>query len=300
MDFYKYLVQFNENNVWAKLTFPSIKSGSLNFTQNEVPTKTTAKELWVEYLTNATNYFKENDTKGSISYTLFLSTSRTDMEEYSLGQLLLSGTSKIKLKQTVYGMFNLPQGLFTNCIYPYSSNNAVSTSTSTELQLEAFDTVKINGLTALGSATITGEITSDTYCQAPYFNATSDRRAKTNIQPYKGDALSLIDKLTIYTFNYLKDDSASIGMIAQEAQIFDNVIPNFSLVNNEEATGENDDYMTIKESKLVYILWKAVQDLNAKSKELQKRITDLEDLLGKNTNDTSITNRNIKVETCLF
>jgi hypothetical protein len=207
------------------------------------------------------------------------------MGQYSFGQLLLSGTNNIKLKQTVYGMFNLPQGLFTNFIFPYSSNSSVAIGDKTSLELEAFDTIKVNGITASGAANIAGEVISNKYCQAPYFNATSDRRAKTNIQPYKGDALSLIDKLTIYTFNYLKDDSASIGMIAQEAQIFDNVIPNFSLVNNEEATGENDDYMTIKESKLVYILWKAVQDLSTKSKELQKRITDLEDLLGKNTND---------------
>lgn len=91
-------------------------------------------------------------------------------------------------------------------------------------------------------------------------------------------------------------------MIAQEAQIFDNVIPNFSLVNNEEATGKNDDYMTIKESKLVYILWKAVQDLSAKSKELQERITNLEALLceNTNTNNTGVTDKSIKTETCLL
>lgn len=286
MDFYKYLVQFNENGVWAKLTFPT--SSSLNFSLSDANSNKTTKELWVEYLTNSANYFKENDTKGSISYTLSLGGSRTNMENYSLGQLLLSGTNKIKLKQTVYGMFILPQALFTNCIYPYTTEKTITTNTSTALQLEAFDTVNMNSIQASGDAKISGYITSNAYCQAPYFNATSDRRAKTNIQLYDGDALALIDKLPIYTFNYLKDNSSSIGMIAQEAQMFDNVIPNFSLVNNEEATGENDDYMTIKESKLVYILWKAVQSLNAKLKNSQERIKNLEaliDNISANTND---------------
>lgn len=300
MDFYRYLVQFNENGSWMKLTFPTITSNSISsWSLDSLPTTKTDKELWVEYMTNSTKYFKTND--GSISYTLSLGSSR---ENYSvdLGQLLLSGTGTNRLNQTVYGMFKLPQGLFTNSIFPYSANSKVTTSDSTSLELKAFDKIQVKGIEASGAAHITGEVTSGSYCQAPYFNATSDRRAKTNIQPYKGDALSLIDKLTIYTFNYLKDNSASIGMIAQEAQIFDNVIPNFSLVNNEEATGKNDDYMTIKESKLVYILWKAVQDLSAKSKELQERITNLEALLCENTNvnNTGVTDKSIKVETCLL
>lgn len=300
MDFYKYLIQFNENGSWMKLTFPTIASNSVSsWSLDSLPTTKKGKELWVEYMTNSTKYFKTNDD--SISYTLYLGSSREDCS-VGLGQLLLSGTSTNRLNQTVYGMFKLPQGLFTNSIFPYSTSSKVTTSDSTSLELKAFDTIQVKGIEASGAAHITGEITSGNYCQAPYFNATSDRRAKTNIQPYKGDALSLIDKLTIYTFNYLKDNSASIGMIAQEAQIFDNVIPNFSLVNNEEATGKNDDYMTIKESKLVYILWKAVQDLSAKSKELQERITNLEALLCENTNinNTGVTDKSIKAETCLL
>ena len=42
----------------------------------------------------------------------------------------------------------------------------------------------------------------------------------------------------------------------------------FNFINNKEATGINDDYMSIKESKLVYLLIEAV-------KEQQKEIEDL-------------------------
>ena len=93
---------------------------------------------------------------------------------------------------------------------------------------------------------------SGSYCKAPYFNATSDRRAKENIKKVDFSALSIINSLPIYSFNYKDSDKPSIGVIAQEALKYN--IEDFSLVENEEASGENNDYMSIKESKLIYIL----------------------------------------------
>lgn len=126
--------------------------------------------------------------------------------------------------------------------------------------------VTTGGASISGTTTISGntEITTgchlvvrdyiqtDNYCKALFFNATSDKRAKTNILPLELNALQLINSTPLYTFHYKNNDSPSIGILAQDVQ---NVqMADFKLVENEAATGENGDYMSIKESKLIYVL----------------------------------------------
>lgn len=109
------------------------------------------------------------------------------------------------------------------------------------------------------------------YAQALYFNATSDIRAKENLQPVPTNMLDLVKQLQVYTFNYKnKSQEKSIGIIAQDVQDFN--INGFSLIENPNASGENGDYMSIRESKLVYILLEAVKELSAKVEELEREI----------------------------
>lgn len=116
-----------------------------------------------------------------------------------------------------------------------------------------------------------GVIKAQNKCEALYFNATSDRRAKTNITPVKASALSIVKSLPIYTFNYSsKPEETTIGLIAQEAAEHD--IDNFNMVDNLTATGENNDFMQMKESKLVYVLWKAVQELSTEVESLKEQL----------------------------
>ena len=115
-------------------------------------------------------------------------------------------------------------------------------------------------------------IQCDRSVHALYFNATSDRRAKTDIIQSTFSALDIINKLPIYNFKYKSDNSNSIGIIAQEALKVN--AGNFNLVINPQASGENDDYMSVKESKLVYIAWKAIQEqqniIDNQSKEIEE------------------------------
>jgi hypothetical protein len=110
-------------------------------------------------------------------------------------------------------------------------------------------------------------------CEALYFNATSDRRAKSNITPTKFSALDVVTHLPVYTFNYYTDNKKTLGLIAQEAAEFD--LDGFNMVDNLEATGQDGDYMQMKESKLVYVLWKAVQELSAEVEDLKSQIHNL-------------------------
>ena len=118
-----------------------------------------------------------------------------------------------------------------------------------------------------------GTLKVDEKCEALYFNATSDRRAKSNITPAEFSALSVINTLPIYTFQYLNNSDPVIGLIAQEAA--EHNLDGFNMVANLDAKGEFGDFMQMKESKLVYVLWKAVQELSAEVEGLKAEIRNL-------------------------
>lgn len=134
-----------------------------------------------------------------------------------------------------------------------------------------------SGITVKSKATFEQDVKCEGQIQAVSFNATSDKRAKTNIKRLDQEkALDIVNKLPVYSFNYKKDNIPSIGVLAQEAAVYDGAIPNFSLVNNEQATGENGDYQTVKESKLVYILWAAIQEQSRQINQLKSQLKELQ------------------------
>jgi hypothetical protein len=47
------------------------------------------------------------------------------------------------------------------------------------------------------------------------------------------------------------------------------------MVDNLFATGEDNDFMQMKESKLVYVLWKAVQELSDQVNDLKSQLASL-------------------------
>lgn len=101
---------------------------------------------------------------------------------------------------------------------------------------------------------------------APFFNASSDRRLKTNINAVEDSVLPLITSTPVYTFNYKKHPTIPvIGIMAQD--VLDKNINDFNLV--KESSG---GYYEIKESKMIYILWKAVQEQQKQIEALQARL----------------------------
>lgn len=118
-----------------------------------------------------------------------------------------------------------------------------------------------------------GTIKADYKCEAQFFNATSDRRAKTDIKPASFSALSVVQSLPVYSFKYNTNPTPVIGLIAQEAAYHN--LDGFNMVDNLLATGENNDFMHMKESKLVYVLWKAVQELSDQVNDLKSQLASL-------------------------
>lgn len=112
------------------------------------------------------------------------------------------------------------------------------------------------------------------YIEAPYFNATSDIRAKENIQPLTINCLPIVKNLPIYSFDYKFDGSHSVGVIAQEAEKIQ--LGDFNLVNDNDSNGI-DRFKTVKETKLTYVLWKAVQELSEEVEQLKAELAQLKE-----------------------
>lgn len=108
---------------------------------------------------------------------------------------------------------------------------------------------------------------------AQYFNATSDVRAKENIKPASYNALDLINKLPVYIYNYKNNPETVTGILAQD--LLKAQPEGLELVSNPNATGENNDYMSIKNDKLMFVLMKAIQEQQEQIEALKAEIEKL-------------------------
>ena len=116
-------------------------------------------------------------------------------------------------------------------------------------------------------------VIDSTKVEAPYFNATSDRRAKEDPLPFNGKALDIINQIQTFTYKYKDTKQVSYGVMAQD--LLDIKINDFSFVENAAATGENGDYMSVRESKLVYLLLEGIKELQIEVNNLRKEVEEL-------------------------
>ena len=129
-----------------------------------------------------------------------------------------------------------------------------------------------NGLTSSNSVSISGtvsasgKISSTVSVEAPYFNATSDIRLKTNLTGINYDGVrDIVENTDLFEFNYTNSDEKVIGIIAQDVK--NKYIGEFNLVNENE-----DGFLTVKESKIPYILWGYIKLLKQEIEELKSKI----------------------------
>lgn len=134
----------------------------------------------------------------------------------------------------------------------YTAGTNIIISDDNEINLET-------NLSGLGNIAATGNITTTTgRIQAASFLATSDARKKENIEDYKCEK-SILD-LPIKKFDFIDGPKNQIGCIAQDLQ---EICP--------EIVKEDDDgYLSIQESKLVYLLLQEVKELKKELKELKE------------------------------
>lgn len=133
------------------------------------------------------------------------------------------------------------------------------------------------GFGIAGTSTSNAKMQANIPIHAPYFNTTSDIRAKKDISKSTFAARDIIKALPIYNYTLKEDNQKTIGIMAQDA--LDINLGDFELVKNKEATGKDGDYMAIKESKLVYVAWKAIQEQEEIIEKQQQEIDELKDLV---------------------
>jgi len=107
---------------------------------------------------------------------------------------------------------------------------------------------------AVGTIKTTGSATQ--------FNTSSDYRLKEDLKDF--DGLDKVSKIPVYDFKWKVDDSRSYGVMAHELQ---EVVP-------DAVSGEKDaeEMQGVDYSKIVPLLIKSIQELEAKVKELKSKI----------------------------
>ena len=123
-----------------------------------------------------------------------------------------------------------------------------------------FNTAYYASLTTTGNVTVGGNVTV-----SGYVNATSDIRLKENIDDVNETTIkTMVETTPIKTFNYKENGNRTIGLMAQD-------IENIDINGAEFIDKDEEGYLKVRESKLVYVLWNYCQQLNKRIEELEKR-----------------------------
>ena len=113
----------------------------------------------------------------------------------------------------------------------------------------------------IGKTTIskTAIVVEDGTIEASSFNATSDARLKENLVPYSAKK-SILD-LPVYKYNFIGKEGIEIGCLAQDLE---KICP--ELVSKNE-----NGYLSIKETKLIYLLLDEVKKLKKELEEIKNK-----------------------------
>ena len=101
----------------------------------------------------------------------------------------------------------------------------------------------------------------------------SDRRCKENISALKFNYLDTILKTPVVHYNYLNDSIHQVGIIAQDLE--DNLPANQDVFIRKTNSDGLKNRRSIAETKLVYILWKGLQEEAQTREKLEKELEEL-------------------------
>lgn len=162
-------------------------------------------------------------------------------------------------------------GTITADNYTFNKNKKI------DIDWSAVESVKLPGVATFNKnetklhIVYVDSLTATNQIEASYFNSTSDIRAKKDIAKIDFSALNLISSVPVYSYKYKNDitNTLTIGVMAQDLLPYQEQL---QLVSNEKATGENNDYMSIKDNKLIFILWKAIQEQQEEINKLKEQL----------------------------
>lgn len=109
--------------------------------------------------------------------------------------------------------------------------------------------------------------------EGAYITYISDRRCKENISALKFNYLDTILKTPVVHYNYLNDSIHQVGIIAQDLE--DNLPANQDVFIRKTNSDGLKNRRSIAETKLVYILWKGLQEEAQAREKLEKELEEL-------------------------
>jgi hypothetical protein len=122
-----------------------------------------------------------------------------------------------------------------------------STSARNQIVFSNFSSNNVGQISTSGSATA--------------YNTSSDYRLKEDLQDFNG--LDKVSKISVYDFKWKEYDSRAYGVLAHELE---EVLP--QAVNGEK---DAEEMQSVDYSKLVPVLLKSIQELEARVKELENK-----------------------------
>ena len=102
----------------------------------------------------------------------------------------------------------------------------------------------------------------------------SDKRAKENIQFVTESFLDTVENVPVYSFHYKNSDKRYVGIMAQDLE--ENLHEYAESFVSTQDTETMKNKRSLYETKLTYILWKALQEEVQERKKLEKRVEELE------------------------
>lgn len=175
-------------------------------------------------------------------------------------QVVISlGSVKRSVHPTLYLSSGLYGGLRLKSVYNDTTGTILDGASIYSRRIYAGqenESTPSTALTVWGNASITN------ICSANEFNATSDARLKENLVEYISDKSIL--SLPVYKYNFINDSKKEkhIGVLAQDLQKY-----------CPEIVHENEEgYLSIEESKIVYLLLNDVKKLEKRIQELEKKL----------------------------
>lgn len=180
-------------------------------------------------------------------------------------------TNSAKILSNVYSAGYSMDGSVT--LKPGWSNELNICASSTSLYVNYRDSSIGNFIFWNGA----GSSGSRASIEAASYNATSDRRLKNNLREFKLNSIDnsndnnkkSILNLPIYKFDFINGEKDQIGCMAQDLQ---EICP--EIVKQGE-----DGYLSIQESKIVYLLLEEVKQLKNQVNDLSKQLEDYKETI---------------------
>ena len=168
-------------------------------------------------------------------------------------------TERMRIKSDGSILINTTSNTQDGCLR-IDFNDASSSPLNAGIQMTAGRTNSSNAMIFGNPNGTVGTI--QTSASATAYNTSSDYRLKEDLKDF--NALEIASKIKMYDFKWKADNTRSYGVMAHELQ---EVVP-------QAVSGDKDDkYMQqVDYSKLVPILLKSIQELEARVKELEKEI----------------------------